>query len=419
MLTPLVSLILGAGLFGLPLYLIVGGIAYLCLTQVSGLDSAILIQEIYRLAQAPVLATLPLFIFAGSLLAESNMPKRLVNASNALFGFLPGGLAIVTLISCAIFTAFTGASGATILAVGGLLHPALIKAGYSEKFSLGLVTTSGSLGLLFAPSLPIIVYGLISQTGITELFKAGVIPGILLIVILSLYCMFVAVRQGIPRQKPSFSVIRHSLFDARYELPLPFLVLGGIYGGFVTVLEAAVITAAYAIVAEVFLYRDVPFRRLWGIVVDSMVITGALFVILGLALGLTNFFVYEMYPQRLLAFSQGYLASQESFLFALVLFLLIVGCLLDIFSAIVVVVPLIVPIAQAFHVHPVHLGIVFLTCMEIGYLTPPIGLNLFLSSYKFQKQIITVYILSIPFQILLLLALSLIVVVPSLSLFLL
>jgi tripartite ATP-independent transporter DctM subunit len=419
MLTPLVSLILGAGLFGLPLYLILGGIAYLCLTLVSGLDGAILIQEVYRLAQAPVLATLPLFIFAGSLLAESGMPRRLVEVSNALFGFLPGGLAIVTLVSCAIFTAFTGASGATILAVGGLLYPALIKAGYSERFALGLVTTSGSLGLLFAPSLPIIVYGLISQTDVTELFKAGVIPGILLVVILALYSMFVAIKQGIPTQKPNVSMIRQALTEARYELPLPFVVLGGIYGGFVTVLEAAVITAAYAIVAEVFLYREVPVRRLWNIIVDAMVITGALFVILGLALGLTNFFVYEMYPQRLLAFSQGYLASRTSFLFALVFFLLIVGCLLDIFSAIVVVVPLIVPIAQAFHVHPVHLGIVFLTCMEVGYLTPPVGINLFLSSYKFQRPLARIYAFSVPFQVLLLLALSLIVVVPSLSLLLL
>jgi tripartite ATP-independent transporter DctM subunit len=244
MLTPLVSLILGAGLFGLPLYLILGGVAYLCLTLVSGLDGAILIQEVYRLAQAPVLATLPLFIFAGSLLAESGMPRRLVEVSNALFGFLPGGLAIVTLVSCAIFTAFTGASGATILAVGGLLYPALIKAGYSERFALGLVTTSGSLGLLFAPSLPIIVYGLISQTDVTELFKAGVIPGILLVVILALYSMFVAIKQGIPTQKPNVSVIRQALIEARYELPLPFRGLGGIYGGVVTVLEAAVITAA-------------------------------------------------------------------------------------------------------------------------------------------------------------------------------
>ena len=222
MLTPLVSLILGAGLFGLPLYLILGGIAYLCLTLVSGLDGAVLIQEVYRLAQAPVLATLPLFIFAGSLLAESGMPRRLVEVSNALFGFLPGGLAIVTLVSCAIFTAFTGASGATILAVGGLLYPALIKAGYSERFALGLVTTSGSLGLLFAPSLPIIVYGLISQTDVTELFKAGVIPGILLVVILALYSMFVAIKQGIHDAKPER--VRDSTSLNRSPLRAPFAV---------------------------------------------------------------------------------------------------------------------------------------------------------------------------------------------------
>ena len=405
-------------LFGLPLYLIMGSVVYICFKEIIRQEPAVLVQEIYRLAQAPVLSTLPLFIFAGCLFSKSNMPKRLVNASNAFFGFLPGGLAIVTLVSCAIFTAFTGASGATILAMGGLLYPALIQAGYSERFSLGLITTSGSLGLLFAPSLPIIIYGLIAETDVTKLFRGGILPGVFLVVVLSLYSIVYAMGQKIPRQKLDFKRIIRALNGAKYEIPLPFVVLGGIYGGFVTVMEAAVITAAYAIIVEVFIYREVPLTRLGSIVEEGMIITGALFVILGCALGLTNFFIFELYPQKLLGFIGGYFTSQTAFLFATVIFLLIVGCLIDIFSAIVVVVPLIVPVAKAFDVNPIHLGIVFLTCMEVGYLTPPIGLNLFLSSYRFSKPVIYIYGISIPFQILLLAALALIVCIPWMSVFL-
>jgi len=416
--TLLALLIALLALFGLPLFGVLAIISFLCFYFVADLNFSILIGEMYRLASIPVLIAIPLFTFAGYILAESRAPTRLVNLSRAFLGWMPGGLSIVAILSCAVFTALTGASGVTIIAMGGLLLPALTDEGYREKFNLGLLTSSGSLGLLFPPSLPVILYAIISTEDVNQLFVAAAVPGVLLIVILAIYCVFTAVRRGIPRRSPPWSERRKALREAVWEMPLPFVILGGIYGGLFTASEAAAITAFYVLVVEVFIYRDVSFSRLRKIMIESMVLVGGLMIILATALGFTNFLIDQQIPMKILDWIQTFVHSRITFLLLLNVFLLVVGCLMDIFSAIVVVVPLILPIAASFGVHPLHLGVIFLTNLEIGYNTPPVGINLFISSFRFKKPVIRLYGATLPFLLLYLAALALITYLPDLSLFL-
>ncbi|GJM44165.1 MAG: hypothetical protein DHS20C21_10070 [Gemmatimonadota bacterium] len=413
----LVLLLILAALFGLPLFLVLAGVALLLFAGAEISGSAVVI-EMLRLAGSPMLVAIPLFTFAGSLFAESGAPRRLVNLSRELLGWLPGGLSLVALLVCAFFTAFTGASGVTIVAVGGLLYPALVKSGYPERFSLGLVTTSGSLGLLFPPSLPLIIYAYVAGVSVDELFLAGIVPGFLLIGLLFLY----GARRGrsVGMQTTPFRRERagKAIREAIWEIPLPFVVLGGIYSGGVTVMEAASITALYALIVEVLVYRDIRIRQLPSIVGESMVLVAGILVILASAFGLTNYLIDAEVPMNMLDWMQGAFSSKWTFLIALNVFLLIVGSLMDIFSALIVVVPLILPIARGYGVDPTHLGIIFLTNLEIGYSTPPIGLNLFISSYRFRRSIVELYRASLPFLAILLVALVVITYVPALSLFL-
>jgi len=409
-------LLLVLALLGTPLFVIFAGLAWL-LFRAAGIDPAAIIIELYRLASAPTLLTIPLFTFAGYVLAASQAPQRLVRCTQAVVGWLPGGLALVALGSCAFFTAFTGASGVTIIALGGFLLPLLVQERYPERFSLGLLTTCGSLGLLFPPSLPIILYGLVAQTPVDLLFLAGFVPGWLLIVLLSLFSVSQARRHRVPVQHSTWAEARRALWHAKWELALPFLVLVGIYGGIVTVNEAAVVTAAYSLVVTVGIHRDLHlWRDVPRLMTESMVLIGAILIILGTALGLTSYMIDAQVPMHILAAIQQHITSRTMFLLALNLFLLVVGCVMDIFSAIVVVVPLITPIAAQFGVHPLHLGIIFLTNLEIGYATPPIGLNLFLGSLRFERPITELCRATWPFLLLLLLALVLITYLPDLSL---
>lgn len=377
--------------------------------------------EIYRMAQAPTLLTIPLFTFAGYLLAESNSPTRLLKLAEAWIGWIPGGVAIVSLCVCAFFTAFTGASGVTIIALGGLIYPMLLKEGFGEKFSLGLITTSGSLGLLFPPSLPVILYGIVAKVDINQLFLAGIIPGFLLVGLLSLYAAIKGKKGAKAKtiQREAFSLSRglSAVKEARYELPLPLLVLGGIYGGLITVTEAAAITAFYSLVVVCFLYKDVSWKKdLMRITSESMTLVGAILLILACALGVTNYLVDEEVPMKALEAMRGLITNKYMFLLCLNVFLLLVGSLMDIFSAIIVVVPLILPIAESFDVHPIHLAVIFLTNLEIGYITPPVGINLFISSFRFNKSVIELYKASFPFLILLMLGLLAVTYIPELSL---
>ncbi len=416
MTTFIIVILVLCALAGAPLFVVFGGVA-LTLFHGEGIDTSAVMIELYRMASAPTLIAIPLFTFAGYLLAETKCPQRMVRLYRSIFGWMPGGLAIVSLIACAFFTAFTGASGVTIIALGGLLYPILIKEKYGERFSLGLLTTSGSLGLLFPPSLPLILFAIVSKVNIDALFMAGIVPGILLVVVLSLYSMREGAKSRVPRESVSIRNMLSALYEAAWIVPLPIIIVGGIYGGFFTASEAAAVTVVYVLFIELVIYRDLKSPgQLWGIATDSMMLVGGILVILGCALGFTNFLVDKQVPMHLIQFVQQHVHSKWTFLILLNILLLIVGCMMDIFSAIIVVVPLILPIAKEFGVHPVHLGIIFLTNLEIGYSTPPVGLNLFISSYRFKKPIATLARSTVPFLMLLLAALLIITYVPDLSL---
>ncbi len=404
-------------LLGVPLFAVLGSLAIFAF-QINEIEPSAVSVEIYRLASAPTLLTIPLFTFAGYLLAESKAPKRLLRFADAVLGWIPGGVAIVGLVVTAFFTAFTGASGVTIVALGGLLYPILKDEGYDEDFRMGYITTSGSLGLLFAPSLPIILYGLVAKVDIDELFKAGVVPGVLLIVVLALYSMK---KGGGTRVKKDFDMneVIASFKGAFFELILPVAVLFGIYGGFTTVSEAAAVTAFYVLIVECFVYKDLHITRdVPKVITESMTLVGAILIILCCALGLTNFLIDEEVPTMIFESMEGVLTNKYTFLLFMNFFLLIVGSLMDIFSAIIVVVPLILPLAAEFDIHPIHMAIIFLTNLEIGYITPPVGINLFISSIRFKRPITELYRASLPFLFLLLICLLVITYIPELSLFL-
>jgi len=402
-------------LLGSPLFIVIAasGLFFLYL---NGIDFSALIIELYKLAHTPTLTALPLFALAGYVLAESNAPRRLVRLSDAVLGWLPGGLAIIALLVSAVFTALTGATGLTIVALGGLLFPALRQQKYPERFSLGLLTTSGTLGLLFPPSFPLILYGIVAQTSIDQLFLAGILPGIFLVVLLSLYSGWKGFQSNVARPPFTFRELRGALREAIWEIPLPFVVLGGIYGGFVAVSEAAVLTVIYVMIVEMGVYRDVKFKDLKAITIKSSILVGGILIILGVSFGLTNSLINEEIPSRLLDFMKTHVQSHIAFLAWLNLFLLLAGCILGMFPALIVLVPMILPVAEAYGVHPTHLGIILLTNLEIGASLPPVGINLFVSSMRFERPVLELYRASVPYILILLLALVVITYWPALSL---
>lgn len=405
-------------IFGAPLFTIIAASAMLGY-QKEGIDLMAIAIEVLGIAGMPMLSAIPLFTFAGYLLSNSNAPQRLVRLTNALLGWMPGGLALVALAACAFFTAFTGASGVTIIALGAILYPALKQDGYPDNFNLGLVTTSGSLGLLFAPSLPLILYGVVAEISIDNLFRAGVLPGLLMLVLLSGYSLWINRHNRKPMSSFSWKEVGAAFWAAKWELPLPIVVLGGIYSGYFAVSEAAAVTALYVLVVEVVILREIKYRDLPIVMRESMLLVGGILIILGVSLASTNYMIDAGVPQQLLGYITEFVSSQASFLFLLFIFLLILGAILDIFSAIVLVVPLILPIAAQYGVNDFHLGIVFLAAMQLGYLTPPVGLNLFIASYRFEKPIMKVYSATFPFLIILMLSVLMIMYWPGLSMWLL
>lgn len=422
-LTIVILAILLLALLETPVFTVIAALSMACLFFADHdlLALQMILIEMNRLGAMPVLVALPLFTFVGCLLTETRAPQRIMDFIEALLGWLPGGMAMAGLCSCAFFTALTGASGVTIVALGSILYPVMRSRGYGEQFTLGLLTTSGSLGLLFPPSLPVILYGVIAQVDISRIFKAALVPGILLIVVLCGYAFFKQV--GSPQQQQqsglSFQRVKTAFVAGIWDWPVIGIILTGVYGGFVTIAEVSAVVLVYAVVVECFVLKEVSFfRQLPSIIIESAVLSGAIIVILGFALGFTGFLVDERIPNRILVFLTTFCESKLMFLAGLNLFLLAVGCIMDIFSAIVIVVPIIIPIALSYGVDPVHLCVIFLVNLEIGYSTPPVGINLFISSLKFKKPVTLLYRASIPYLLLLLAVLVVITYVPWLSLFL-
>ncbi len=413
----IVGVIVLLAFLGTPLFAVIG-LAGLISFHTAEIDSAAIFIELYRIAGSPTLIAIPLFTFAGFILANGKTPERLARLSQAILGGIPGGVSLVVLVACAFFTAFTGASGVTIIALGGLLYPLMLKEMYSKDFSLGLMTSSGSLGLLFPPSLPLILYALIAQVSIDHLFLAGIIPGLLMIFLLALYSI---------SQSRTFKINLHSfdgkdalsaIREAGWEIPLPFIILIGIYSGIFTVTEAAAVTVVYVSVVAICVNRDLhPIKDIPRLMRESMVLVGTILIILGTAMGFTSYLIDEQVPMQILDVMKQHISNKVTFLILLNIFLLAVGCMMDIFSAIIVVVPLVVPIAKSYGVDMVHLGIIFLTNLEIGYSTPPVGINLFISSSRFSEPVVTLYRAVLPFLGLRLIGLVFITYLPILSLF--
>ena len=409
-------------LLGAPLFAVIAASTLLAFARTDA-DLTVVIIEIYRLAEMPVLLAIRLFTFAGYLLGESGAPQRLVRITNALLGWLPGGLAAVVLVVCALFTAFTGASGITIVALGALLYPALKQAGYPERFNLGLITTSGSIGLLFAPSLPLILYSVVAQqlnigqpVAIGDLFIAGILPGILIIALLAIWGLWQQRSHEIPQAPFSTREALAAVRDAAWELPLPIIVLGGIYSGYFAVSEAAAVTALYVLIVEVFIHREIRLTALPGVMRESMVLVGAILIVLSMSLASTNYLLDAEVPAQLFAYIREHVQDKYGFLLLLTLFLLVLGMMLDIFSALVIMVPLMLPIAIGYGIHPVHFGIIFLATMEIGYLLPPVGMNLFIASYRFNRPVLEIFRAVLPFIAILIVAVLIITYWPWLSL---
>jgi C4-dicarboxylate transporter DctM subunit len=403
-------------LVGAPLFTALASGALL-VSITSEISPDILIIEMNRLTSSPNMLALPLFILAGVVMSHGGAPKRLVAFYRANFGFLPGGIAFVTLISCAFFTMFSGASGVTILALGGLLYPILKDEGYPQKFNLGLLTTSGSLGLLFPPSLAMIIYGVVANVSIEDLFIAGIFPGLLLIVLLGVYSAYTGHTNNVQRHKFVFSESVISCRRCLLDIFLPIGILVGFFGGFLSLTEIAAATAAYALFIDTVIYKTISLKKQGlHLLTEASLLFGSLIIILLIALGLTNLLIDAQLPMQLLAFIEQFIDTKIEFLILLNIFLLLVGAIMDIFSALLVVVPLLLPLALRYDIHPIHLGIIFIANLEIGYSTPPIGINLFIASNRFNKPIHTLFRSTIPFLLIMLIWLLMITYVPELSL---
>jgi len=412
---PGLLVILVAAVLGAPIFAILGGAAVL-LFMSDGVTPATVLIETYSLSVSPTLPAIPLFTLAGFILAEGHASARLLRVFRAWFGWIPGGTAVVCAILCTFFTAFTGGSGVTILAVGGVLFPALLKEGYRDRFSLGLLTTSGSLGLLLPPSLPLILYAVVAQIPIEDLFIGGLLPGILLTGMIAAWGVREGIRSGTPthafRSREAFA----SLWAAKWELAMPAVVVIAMFSGLATAVEAAALTALYALLIQTVIHRDLSLRRdLIRVFVECVVVIGGVLVILGVAVGLTNYLVGVQLPAKLVGWVQSHIASRLAFLLALNVFLLVVGWLMEIFAAIVVVVPLIVPLGAAFGINPVHLGIIFVANLELGFLTPLVGINIFLASYRFKRPVLDVCRAVLPFAAILAIGVLVITYVPWLT----
>ncbi len=417
---PLALLIGGAALLGAPVFVAMGGIALVLFFR-EGTPVAAVSAEVYRLIASPTLPAIPLLTAAGYVLAESGAAERLVRFFRAVFGWMPGGISVMVAAVCAVFTTFTGGSGVTIIALGGLVYPVLRRDGYPEGFSLGLVTASGSLGLLFPPSLPVILYSVVASTGsrsvpADDLFIAGLVPGLLLVVITAFYGVVIGRR--VQRERVPFSIreAAASVWSAKWELALPVFIVTLFASGVASMVETAAFALAYAVVVECFVTRDIGlFDALPAVLLKAAALMGAVLLLLSVAMGLTSYLVDAMIPDMLLSWLTSHVESPVVFLLALNALLLVLGSVLEIYSAIIVLAPMIAPIGAAFGIDPIHLGVIFLANLELGFLFPPVGLNLFLASSRFGKPLTSLYKHVFPFLIITAAGVLLITYVPAMS----
>lgn len=421
------SLVSGAlallAVLGTPLFIIILAAAAWGF-WVSDIDLMVLPIELYRLTESTLLMALPLFAFAGYLLSESKAANRLVRVSAAALGWLPGGMILIALLACAFFTMLTGGSGVTIVALGALLLPALTQAGYTERFSLGLITTSGSLGLLLPPAIPLILYGIVAQqmdipgVDIQSLFRAGLIPALIMIFALWILGLWHQRHQAVPLIPFRFGELMSALWEAKWELGIPVIVIGGLFSGWLVVSDIAAITALYVLFVEVVVYREVPLRRLPAVAAEAMKMVGGILLILGVALAFTNLMIDLEIPSLVFAWVTEHIDSRLVFLLFLNVGLLALGAVLDIFAALIILVPLILPVAMEYDIDPVHLGIIFVANMQIGYFTPPVGMNLFIASYRFKRSITELYVATLPMMVVLMAVVLLITYWPQMVLWL-
>jgi len=411
-----IGFILFSMVYGTPIFIGLGGLAVLFFwhdyTPISAISA-----ETYRIVVSPTLPTIPLFTLAGYILAESRSSERIFYLFRAAFGWIPGGTPIVIVFLCGFFTALTGGSGVAILALGGLLFPLLKKEGYSELFSLGLITLAGSLGLLFPPSLPLIIYGVTARVSIKDLFIGGLVPGIIIALVIAAYSIFQGYTQHVERQSFNIQNIIKELKKSFWEVIIPILILFGVFGGYTTLVETSASLVIYVLLVEVFVYKDLKLNDMPRIVLDCATLIGGVLIILGVAMGFTSYLVDAQIPMLLMDWVEQNISSKYVFLLLLNILLLVVGCLMDIFSAIIIIVPLITPLLSLFpDIHPVHLAVIFIANLELGYLTPPVGMNLFLSAYRFEKDMPTVYKATLPFFLLSVLIVLAITYIPIISL---
>ncbi len=388
--------------FGLPIFILLASLSiFFFLSEPSEWATnydliSTISDSAYRIVVSPTLAAIPIFTLAGYILAESNISERLIRFFKASLGWLPGSTVLIVVLLCAFFTALTGGSGVTILALGAILYPILIHDGYSKQFSLGIITTAGSLGLLFPPSLPAIIYSVTAGINPLELFKQALIPAIFLMSIMFFYGLYKR-----PKSKTVERFVFKDAFEtakiAKWEIAIPLLIILSLFSGFATLVESAALLVLYVLTVELYIFKDISFKNLPKIIIDCSTLVGGVLIILGFAMGFTGYLVDAQIPLKILNFVQSTISSKIIFLLALNILLLIVGCLMDVFSAIIVVVPLIAPLATYFGIDPFHLAIIFIANLELGYITPPVGMNLYLSSYRFNKDMPTIYNATLPF----------------------
>lgn len=418
LLIPLLFGVVLATALGVPIFIGLAGVAAVLLWDNYEPVMAIPM-EAYNLSVKGHLPAIPLFTLAGFILAEGGTPKRLVALFRALFGWIPGGVAVVAILVCAFFTSFTGGSGVTILAMGGLLFPMLIHEKYSDRFTSGLLTSAGSLGLLLPPSLAVILYSVVAEIEIRKLFVSGFVPAMMELTLVAVYVFLFSRRTEVTRVRFEPRPVLRAMHGAIWELVVPALVLGSFLGGLATLVETAAITVLYALILEFVIRRNLTLKSdLLRVVSNAATLVGGVLLILGVAMGLTNFLIIAEIPDQTVEWVQSFVESPLFFLLLLNLFLLAVGCLMDIYSAITVVVPLIVPVALAFGIDPFHLGIIFLINLELGYLTPPVGMNLFLAAYRFERPLGEVYRAALPFLGIRCVAVLLVTYVPAITTYL-